>query len=677
VELVRRLRGTFSQEALLEHEWLVTNGLGGYASGTLACAATRRYHGLLVAALPTPLGRIMMLNQLFEALVFPDGKRVELSTTERSDRALFLPGAQHLDEFRLEDGLPVWKFTVGAFTLERRVFMTHRANTTFILYRLLTGYGQVELELNPAVGFRGNDDPVSQESGEPYVLRAEGRRYSLTGDARYPALKLRFDGRPGALTLEAHTLRRLLYRTEESRGYPAEGTLFSPGYFRVTLAPGEEVALVASTEPWEVMEALDAPSALTAELRRRKSLVSAAKLPADDGIAAELVLAADQFIISPLGRVADAARARAAGDEVRTVIAGYHWFTDWGRDTMISLDGLTLRTGRWLEAGYILRLFALHVRDGLIPNYFPDGQSEGLYHTADATLWLFHALDRYVQTSGDQATLQLLLPTMQKIVAAHLAGTRFGIRVDGRDGLLTQGAEGEQLTWMDAKVDGWVVTPRRGKAVELNALWYRALRVCERWLRAAGDELAARKLSEHAERAKKSFNQRFWYEAGGHLYDVVDGENGDDASLRPNQILSVSLPDAILDEKRWPAVVKVVGDKLLTPVGLRSLSPDAPEYKARYFGDLRTRDAAYHQGTVWSWLIGPYVDAWLRVHAGDKGARKEARKLVDGFVRHLSEACVGSVSEIFDGDAPFAPRGCVAQAWGVAEVLRAWLETAA
>jgi predicted glycogen debranching enzyme len=380
------------------------------------------------------------------------------------------------------------------------------------------------------------------------------------------------------------------------------------------------------------------------------------------------VLAADQFIITPVGRAEDVTRAHASGDEVRTVIAGYHWFTDWGRDTMISLEGLTLATGRHAEAGSILRMFARHVRDGLIPNMFPEGENRGLYHTADATLWFFHALDRYLRATDDLTTLQLLLPTLSDIVEHHVQGTGFGIGVDPTDGLLHQGAEGYQLTWMDAKVDDWVVTPRRGKAVEINALWYNALILLAGWIADAGDDTGAHDLAARAAQARASFNRRFWYAEGGYLYDVVDGERGDDPACRPNQVFAISLPHPILDEERWQPVLGVVRERLLTPVGLRSLAPGHPEYKARYFGDLRDRDAAYHQGTVWGWLAGPFIDAYLKTFPGDLAG---ARRALDGFERHLGEACLGTISEIFDAEAPYTPRGCVAQAWSVAEVLRA------
>ena len=383
-------------------------------------------------------------------------------------------------------------------------------------------------------------------------------------------------------------------------------------------------------------------------------------------------MAADQFLITPIGRSEDAARAKASGDELRSVIAGYHWFTDWGRDTMISLEGLALTTGRHAEAGFILRTFARYVRDGLIPNFFPDHQVDGVYHTADATLWFFHALDRYLAYTHETSTLTRLLPTLLDIIEHHVRGTHFGIGVDLRDGLLKQGQEGYQLTWMDAKVGDWVVTPRRGKAVEINALWYNALRLLEGWVREHRSAQEAAVLAQQADRARLSFNQRFWNANQGYLYDVVDGPSGDDSACRPNQLLAISLRHPVLDRTRWESILEIVKDRLLTPVGLRSLAPGHPDYKNRYFGDLRARDAAYHQGTVWAWCIGPFLDAWLKAYPHD---RLGARRWLEGFVPHLDEACVGSISEVFDAEAPFTPRGCIAQAWSVAEVLRSWINT--
>jgi predicted glycogen debranching enzyme len=659
-------------EPLLHREWLATNGLGGYASGTVAGVATRRYHGILVSALPAPHGRTMMLSRLSEEARVEGGAMLRLGGEERRGSLPEVPGAQRLREFRLELGLPVWRYELGpGVVLKKTLFLSHGQNTARVLYQV-EGNARVRLRVRPALHFRSHDAPVSAPLGGPYVLRAIDTRYEISGAGELPPLRLLMEAHGAALILEPRLSEELVFRVEESRGYGHVGQVWSPGYFRVDLAPGEHAALVASTEGWAQIESLSAEEALAAERDRRQRLLEAAHPLARSGPAAELVLASDSFLVSPAGRVQDAARAQALGDEVRSVIAGYHWFTDWGRDTMISLEGLTLRTGRHREAGQVLRTFGHHVRDGLIPNLFPEGDNEGLYHTADATLWMFHALSRYLEATGDRHTLRQLLPVLREIVAKHLQGTRFGIGVDPADGLLRQGAPGFQLTWMDAKVGDWVVTPRRGKAVEINALWYNALRLLEGWTREEGDPGAARALAGHAERARASFNRRFWYEAGGHLYDVVDGESGDDPALRPNQIFAVSLPNAVLEPSRWRAVVDVVERELVTPAGLRSLSRGHPDYKPSYHGDLRTRDAAYHQGTVWSWLIGPFVDAWIRVHPEERAG---AARFLEGLVANLGDACLGSVSEIFDAEPPYAARGCVAQAWGVAELLRALLLT--
>jgi predicted glycogen debranching enzyme len=551
--------------------------------------------------------------------------------------------------------------------------MPHRQNTVHLGYRLLPGAAPLHVHLRPAVHLRLHDAPVSETSDVTCTLSVTGERYEIRGPAGLPALRLFLQGEGAAFTVERRRIEDVLYEVERSRGYDDTGSLWSPGEFHAVLAPGRDATLIASTEDWNVMLALGPAAARAAERERRRRLLAAAPTAARRGVPAELVLAADQFVVTPSGRVEDAARARAAGDEVRTVVAGYHWFTDWGRDTMISLEGLTLATGRQLEAGYILRTFADSIRDGLIPNMFPEGQNEGVYHTADATLWLFHALDRYVEATEDRTTLGLLLPVLRAVLDHHLRGTRFGIGVDPADGLLRQGFADLPLTWMDAKVGDWIVTPRRGKAVEINALWYNALRLMERWSRETDGDRAAQPYAEHAAQVARAFNARFWYKDGDYLYDVVDGEHGDDPACRPNQLFAVSLPNPVLDAARWERVVDVVRARLLTPVGLRSLAREHPDYKPRYFGDLRARDAAYHQGTVWAWLVGPFIDAWLRVHPGDAAG---ARRWLEGFAAHLSEACVGSISEVFDAEPPFTPRGCVAQAWSVAEVLRAWLRCA-
>jgi predicted glycogen debranching enzyme len=653
-------------------EWLVTNGLGGYASGTVAGVMTRRYHGLLVAALPAPLGRFVMLNHLLERVRLPNHRVAWLGDEDEVAGPSSADHREHLIEFRLDLGLPVWVYKVDEFTIEKRVLMPCGQNTVHVTYRLVAGEGTLRVALRPSVHFRHHEAAVKESLVKTYTISATGPHYELSAGSDLPVLRMMVHGDRAALTLDEKGAPDVPYRMEESRGYDWVGSLWSPGYFRGDLRPDHEVTLVASTEPWETIVALSPPAAAAAEHERRHRLLAIAEPAIHDPFGAELVLAADQFIVRPAGRGEESARAQAAGDDVRTVIAGYHWFTDWGRDTMISLEGLTLTTHRFREAGYILRTFGQYVRDGLIPNMFPEGDREGLYHTADATLWFFHAVDRYTSVTGDSETLRVLLPTLIDIAEHHLRGTRFGIHVDPADGLLAQGADGYQLTWMDAKVVDWVVTPRRGKAVELNALWYNALCLLERWTRQSQGP-GRRSFAEHARQAREAFNARFWYEQGGYLYDVIDGEHGVDSSCRPNQVFAISLPHPVLDRARWPCVLDVVREKLLTPLGLRTLSADSPDYKSRYYGDLRSRDAAYHQGTVWAWLIGPYIDAWLKVHDDRVGARR----LLEAFEHHLSEACAGSISEIFDAEPPFLPRGCIAQAWSVAEALRCWAKTSA
>ncbi|HEY7314674.1 MAG TPA: amylo-alpha-1,6-glucosidase [Gemmataceae bacterium] len=676
-ELIRRMRWTGSNAADAEHlirrEWLVTNGLGGYASSTVAGACTRRYHALLVAALPAPHGRTVMLNHLMEQVRLPDGRTVRLGGEQLADGRLDLHGIEYFREFRLEHGLPVWRWEIDEWALEKRVLMVHEQNTVHVGYRLVSGTGTVRLKLRLAVHFRPHDAKVSTTIEGPYALTSIGDRYEVSTGTDLPPLRFRVHGRRAAFTVEAQRTQPLLYWVEEERGYDSRGELWSPGHFRLDLTAEHDATLVASTEKWETMDALSPAVALAAEHERRRRLLALSAPAARNGPGGEWTLAADQFLIAPAGRIEEAARAKAAGNQARTVIAGYHWFTDWGRDTMISLEGLTLTTGRPSDARSILHTFATHVRDGLIPNLFPEGSKEGLYNTADATLWFIHAIGRYCEVTKDGETVEFMMPIVRDIVDHHLRGTRFGIGVDTFDGLLRQGEEGYQLTWMDAKCGDWVVTPRRGKVVEINALWYNALRWLEKWELSFGEKGKARAIAGHAERAQRSFNRRFWYAQGGYLYDVVDGEKGDDPSCRPNQVFALSLSHPILDKQHWSAVMDVVQRRLLTPLGLRSLAPGEPDYKPTYHGDLRSRDAAYHQGTVWPWLIGPFLDAWLKMHPD---GRAEGRRFLQGLAEHLGEACLGSISEIADAEEPFTPRGCIAQAWSVAETLRSWANTA-
>jgi predicted glycogen debranching enzyme len=664
-KIFRIERGLPGRDPHLNEEWLVTNGLGGYASGTVVGALTRRYHGLLIAALPNPFGRTMTLNALSERIRLPN--RDVFFTGPNELAGIDPPGSLAPCEFRLEGGLPCWLYELGGFVLEKRIYMPYRQNTVHVVYRLLAGPEPIRMALRPGIHFRSHDAPVSTALAKKYVMTVTEDNYELcAGDGDFPALRM--SSLPAVpFTADRKQIDYILFSTEQTRGYESQGSMWSPGYFRFDLKPGEVFSFIATTENRDIQIALTPRDAADAENRRREMLLAQAHPSAREGPGTELTLAADQFLIVPRGRAEDAARAQAAGEELRTVVAGYHWFTDWGRDTMISLEGLTLTTGRIAEGGWILRTFAHYIKDGLIPNMFPEGGQEGLYHTADATLWFFHALSRYLLFSGDRLTLRTLLPKLVDIADRHIAGTHFGIHVDPADGLLSQGQEGYQLTWMDAKAGDWVVTPRRGKAVEINALWYNALRLLTGWLKEEGLENDAQRFAEFAARTCESFNRRFWNPQTGYLFDVVDGEHGHDSACRPNQIFAISLTHPVLEPGRWAPVLDIVKDKLLTPVGLRSLSPDHPDYEPKYDGDLRARDAAYHQGTVWAWLIGPFIDAWLKVYPD---RREEARGFLQGFESGLGQACIGSISEVFDAEPPHTPRGCIAQAWSVAEVLR-------
>jgi len=631
-------------------EWMVANGLGGYAAGRLGGGVARRHDGLLVAALPGS-GRTILLDRLDERVCPATGPSF----------ALF----DALVEVRIELGLPVWRFARAGIEIERRLVMPWRQNTTLIAWRRLDdGSAPLGLEVRPWSHLRGNDGPADQPLLSPSVTVLPAGRIELT-QGGFPPLRLWARAAAVELLFDGGRVETAFYPVEAARDYPASGPVWSPGLLRLTLdAAGAD--LTVSAESWPMALAQTAAEAEAAERGRRQRLIAQAAPAARDPVGRQLVLAADAFLFAPPGRDDLDARVRAGGETLVSVIAGYPWFNDWGRDTMISLEGLTLIPGRPELARSILLTFAAYERDGLIPNNIPDGGGAGVYHAVDASLWFFHALDRYLAYTGDRVTLGRLLPVLRRILAAHRAGTRFGIGVDPADGLLRQGAPGYMLTWMDS------ATPRRGKPVEINALWYNALRLMADWLAAGGDEAAAESAAE-ARRVGESFNRRFWNPATCHLFDLIDGEAGDDPACRPNQLLAVSLPHPALERRHWQPVLTAVVERLLTPVGPRSLDPAAADYRPSYLGDLQCRDAAYHRGTVWPWLFGPLVDAWLRLHPDD---RSGARRLLGALAGTLADGCVGTLAEVFDGAAPHLPRGCPAQAWSVAEALRAWVKSA-
>ncbi len=645
-------------------EWIAANGLGGYASGSVDGPPMRRFHGFLIAALPAPIGRALLIHAMHEVVELPGSPARALQPGREGD-----PPVVDRAAFCLVAGLPQWTFALdGNARVERTVFVPHGQNTVHVRYRLIDATAPARLRIRPWLDFRPHEGLVTPRQQLPYTVAPfSTTRFEFTRAESPLTLRMQIIGEHGTFEAAPEDWSEIPLPIERDRGYDHVTSAHGPGAFTLMLAPDQDAFLTATAEPWEHLDALTPDQAWEHELTRRHRLLASSDESLQQPDTFLLALAADQFIVRPATRALDDAQAYAVGAEPRTVIAGYPWFTDWGRDTMISLEGLALVTGRHSEAHDILRTFALHVRHGLIPNLFPEGQREGLYHTADATLWFFHALHRYDTITGDHALAEELLPVLQDIVQCHRQGTVFNIHVD-TDGLLAQGAPGVQLTWMDALVDGWVVTPRRGKAVEINALWHNALVLLASWLDRAGRTADRDDVRAEAARCRVAFNARFWNPAKRRLNDIVDGENGDDDACRPNQILAIAVPHSPLDRQYWPAVLDSVTRELATPAGLRTLSPEHTDYKRAYFGDLRARDAAYHQGTVWPWLMGPFVDAWMAVHPEDAAG---ARRWIDPLIDHLvNGGCVGSISEIFDADAPFTPRGCFAQAWSVAELAR-------
>ncbi|MFL6332489.1 MAG: amylo-alpha-1,6-glucosidase [Pyrinomonadaceae bacterium] len=634
-------------------EWLETNGLGGFASSTVAGLNTRRYHGLLVAATRPPVGRSVLLSKLEETLVV-GGRRCELSANQYPG-VIHPQGYQFLNGFRL-DPFPVFTYRVEGFELEKSVVMLHGENTTCIRYELRRAEGSAEtdvrLEVRPLIAFR---DYHALTHENPALDSRVGVEEGLLTVAPYVGLPpLHFAHEGGEADTAGHWYRNFIYMAEQARGLDSTEDLYSPFALKFDLNRRAEVSLVASTER---RDAARTGELIRAEVVRRKEVSESA--PSDDEAVRALTAAADQYVV--------------ARGEQKTIIAGYHWFGDWGRDTMIALPGLTLVTGRFDVARSILAEFARYVSQGMLPNRFTEGDEAPEYNTVDATLWYFEAVRALVAYAGDLEFVRAnLYAVLRDIIEWHVRGTRYGIHVEA-DGLLAAGAEGAQLTWMDAKVGDHVITPRRGKPVEIQALWYNALRVSERLAREFGLTKDEHKYAAMAARARDSFNAQFWNEEAGCLHDVVDG-TARDASLRPNQILAVSLQHSMLTPERARRVVEAVEHELLTPYGLRSLAPSDSRYSGHYGGGSAERDAAYHQGPVWAWLIGPFVTAYLKVNRRAPESVAHARTLLEPLLVHLKEVCLGHVSEIFDGDAPHAPRGCVAQAWSAAELLRALVE---
>lgn len=640
-------------EAAQSREWLETNGIGGFSSSTITGLNTRRYHGLLTAATKPPVGRLVLLSKLEETLVI-DGRRYELSANQ-------YPGAVHPQGFNYQigfrlDPFPVFTYDVEEVRLAKSVFMVQGENTTVVQYELIGALpdglntASIILEVRPLIAFRDYHSTTHENSALNSNVETESGLTTVKPYGDLPALHFAHD----AAEIDANGLwyRNFQYAVEQERGLDFAEDLFSPCTFTFDLNATAEISIVASTERRDVRLA---KAYRRAEIERRSSFIGT---PQADQLISSLTAAADQFIV--------------ARERCKTVIAGYHWFADWGRDTMIALPGLALTTGHAEIARSILAEFATHVDRGMLPNRFPDAGETPEYNTVDATLWFFEAVRALLEHTNDFEFVRAnLYAVLTDIIDWHVKGTRYQIHVDD-DGLLYSGEPGVQLTWMDAKVGDWVVTPRHGKPVEIQALWYNALRTMEQLSAKFKDTKAKKKFAAMANKARASFDQVFWNEQAGCLYDVVNGDVRD-LSIRPNQVIAISLTNSMLSKERAASVLRVVERELLTPRGLRTLSPHDPNYIGRYEGDPRKRDGAYHQGTVWPWLMGPYISSYMKIF-GKKAGRKFATEWFEQFQQHLDEACLGQVSEIFDGDAPHTPRGCVAQAWSVSELLRAAIE---
>ena len=658
IQFGREICGDLS--AAESREWLVTNGIGGYASGTIAGSQTRRYHGLLVAALQPPVGRTQLVSAIDE-IVHYAGADFFLATHRWASGAVDPKGFLLLEDFHLEGSTPVWTYALADALLEKRVWMCQGENTTYIQYTLVRGSSALEMELKALVNYRDFHSLTHAGDWRMNIAPVEHGVRVLAFDGATP-----FYLKSSASTCEPHHEWYLAcyFAEETERGLDDREDRLFAALFRAKLEVGSSVTLVATTE---AAASLDGESARAerayhdVRLFQEWQAKNEALVEASPRWLRQLILAADQFIVK---------RSLSEEPDGRSVIAGYHWFGDWGRDTMVALPGLTLATGRPDVAKQILLAFSRYVDGGMLPNNFPDAGSKPEYNTVDAALWYFESIRQYFEATQDEVTLRKLFRVLAGMADAHIAGTRYNIHMDLADELLYAGERGVQLTWMDAKIGDWVVTPRTGKPVEINALWINALETMAGFARLLSKPSDA--YEKLAVQAKKSF-QRFWNADRNCCFDVIDSPGiGNDASLRPNQIFAVSLPVSPLTAEQQKAVVDVCARHLLTSHGLRSLAPAEAGYSGHYGGNPRDRDAAYHQGTVWGWLLCPFALAHYRVYHN----REAALRFLEPLGRQIHAAGLGTLSEIFDGDAPFTPRGCIAQAWTVAEVLRAWQEIA-
>ncbi len=664
-----------------QREWLIANGIGGYGCGTVSGTLTRCYHGLLVAALKPPLGRTLLLTKLDETAQC-QGISYPLSCDQWSGGTTTGHGYRQLESFRLEGTTPVWTYACADALIEKRIWMQPGENTTYIQYKLCRASQPVSLTVKAIANYRDHHS-VTSRSNQPWQTKSHPRGLKIEAFAGATPLYLLCS--KGQLRPNNKWYQHYFLTKEKERGLAHLDDNIHIATLTTSLSLGQSFIVAASTQP---SPNLNEQTALADREHYERDLLSQSKIKSGikSGIKSEtrsknnskdtqsapaaiqqLVLAADQFIVN---------RATPNTPDGKTIIAGYPWFGDWGRDTMISLPGLTLTTHRPEIARPILRTFARYLSQGMLPNAFPEANSTPGYNTVDAILWYFEAIRSYLEATEDIELLEELFPALQEVIDWHIKGTRYNIKLDDSDGLIYAGQAGTQLTWMDAKVDDWVVTPRIGKPIEINALWHNALMCmvyfCDRLNQSnLNQSNLNQSKSQYIELANKTATgfQRFWNADLGYCYDVLDGPSGNDLALRPNQLFAVSLVYAPpLSKQQQQAIVDTCAAHLLTSHGLRSLSPNHPDYIGKYQGDRTQRDGAYHQGTVWGWLIGPFVQAHLKVYQDPKLSRTFLTPLLD----HVQSGCVGTLSEIFDGDAPFPSKGAFAQAWSVAEVLRLW-----
>ena len=635
-----------SLEELLNYEWLETNGLGGWSSSTIIGTNTRRYHALLMSARKSPVDRYAMVSRFDEKIIIED--RTHSLSTNIYPNAINPEG--YLNFYKFEKKLfPEFYYIVEGITVKKTIASIYGENTVIVSYEVFDNIKPIEIEIKPFLSPRHyhslkNAVPSSDYSIDYFdkILRLKRacdkeRVFIKTVDGDFisaPDIYYNYE-----------------FPNERERGLDYNENLYTPGYFKVKINSKNKICFLISTEEPDKKN----PSELFMfEVKRRNDLINKNKRISD--VENTLLLAADQFVVR-------------RDKQLKTIIAGYHWFGDWGRDTMISLPGLTLTTKRFEDAKKILKSFTNYIDKGMLPNRFPDNDEPLEYNTVDATLWYFIAIYYfYLETKDKKFVLDYLFPKLKNIIEWHEKGTRYNISED-TDGLLYSGEDGVQLTWMDAKVGDWVVTPRKGKAVEINSLWFNVIKIMGFFAKELNNNAEVTYFENKSKIIKKSFNEKFWNPKGEYLFDVISNHYND-PSVRPNQLFALSLPFPLITKNKGKKILRLVKKELLTPFGLRSLSPQDSNYKGIYKGDQYSRDGAYHQGTVWSWLIGAYADALYYVYGTE--AKNKIQNVIPEMLTHLSEACIGTVSEIFDGDKPHTAKGAIAQAWSVAELLRVY-----